>query len=269
MRLLLPLFALSLLAACSGQEEEEAKRTEPRPVASQASPSPSATPTPEALASEETTDLYEFRYAYPAEAGAIPALAARLDSDLAEMRAELASQSRQARSEARAGGFDFRAYSSGKDWKRVTDLPGWLSLSATVDSYTGGAHPNYWFAGLLWDKAAEQERKPEELFASRAAMSVALRPEFCRQIDRQREEKRGAPVPPDSDDMFDACLDPADYVIILGSSNGQAFDRIGVLVPPYEAGPYVEGAYEVTVPVTAKIMAAVKPQYRASFARAR
>lgn len=271
MRLLLPILALSLLAACgsSGDEQTAAKQPQGKPAAVRASPSPSAAAAPKAMASEEANDLYEFRYAYPAAAAAIPALSTRLDRDLAEMRADLAGQAREGRTSAREGGFEFRPYSSGKDWQVVTDLPRWLSLSATVDSYTGGAHPNYWFAGLLWDKAAGQERKPEDLFISRAAMSVALRTEFCRQIDRQREEKRGSPVPQGSEDMYDACIDPADYVIIPGSSNGRAFDRIGVMVPPYEAGPYVEGAYEVTLPVTAKIMAAVKPEYRDSFAKAR
>jgi hypothetical protein len=37
------------------------------------------------------------------------------------------------------------------------------------------------------------------------------------------------------------------------------------LVPPYEAGPYAEGAYEVTLPVSAAVVAAVKGEYRPSF----
>ena len=54
--------------------------------------------------------------------------------------------------------------------------------------------------------------------------------------------------------------------MILGSSNRKTFTRIGILVAPYSAGPFAEGTYEVTVPVTPAIIAAVKPQYRASFA---
>lgn len=270
MRLLLPILCLSLLAACGGREEDETTPSQQgKPVAAKPSPVASAPAVPQPLSSEESNDLYEFRYAYPAEAVAIAPLAARLDSDLAEMRADLAAQAREGRTAARESGFEFRPYSAGKDWKVVTDIPGWLSLSATVESYTGGAHGNHWFAALLWDKAAGQERKAEELFVSRAAMSVALRSEFCRQIDRQRAEKRGSPVPEGSEDMYDACLDPADYVVIPGSAGGGAFDRIGVLVPPYEAGPFAEGTYEATLPVTAKIIAAVKPEYRDSFARAR
>ena len=68
-----------------------------------------------------------------------------------------------------------------------------------------------------------------------------------------------------SADMFDECIDPVAETVILGSSNGQSFNRIGILVPPYEAGPYAEGDYEVTVPVTSAVLAAVKPEYRSSF----
>ena len=57
--------------------------------------------------------------------------------------------------------------------------------------------------------------------------------------------------------------------MILGSSNGKAFDRIGILVAPYEAGPYAEGDYEITLPVTDAVIAAVKPEYRPSFASRR
>ena len=39
-----------------------------------------------------------------------------------------------------------------------------------------------------------------------------------------------------------------------------------MVVAPYAAGPYVEGDYEVTLPVTAKLLALVRPQYRKFFA---
>ena len=83
---------------------------------------------------------------------------------------------------------------------------------------------------------------------------------------------RGLPARPvrsGSDDPFSDCIDPTDSTIILGSSNGKAFDRIGVLVAPYEAGPYAEGEYEVTLPVNDAVMAAVKPDYRATFVKGR
>ena len=53
--------------------------------------------------------------------------------------------------------------------------------------------------------------------------------------------------------------------MLLGSSNGATFDRIGFQIAPYEAGPYAEGTYEITLPVDGAVMRALKPQYRASF----
>jgi hypothetical protein len=77
---------------------------------------------------------------------------------------------------------------------------------------------------------------------------------------------RWAKVNRNSGDEFDACLDPASVTVILGSANGQGFDRIGFLIDPYAAGPYAEGDYEVTLPVTGKVLAAVKPEFRSAFA---
>ena len=53
--------------------------------------------------------------------------------------------------------------------------------------------------------------------------------------------------------------------MIVGSSNGRTFDKVGVLVGPYAAGSYAEGNYEFTLPVTAALMKAVKPEYREAF----
>ena len=118
-------------------------------------PTPTATPTPSPTASasasahsngarkvSEETDDYLFDYAYPKEAGRIPALAALLDGRLERDRAELAQQSAEARKDARGAGFPYNKYSLATAWKVVADLPGWLSLSGDIESYNGGAHGN-------------------------------------------------------------------------------------------------------------------------------
>jgi hypothetical protein len=57
--------------------------------------------------------------------------------------------------------------------------------------------------------------------------------------------------------------------VLLGSSNKRRFNRIGLIASPYVAGSYAEGQYEVTLPVTPKVLAAVKPEYKAAFALGR
>jgi hypothetical protein len=272
MRPLALLFPALLLAACSQANKE--KSPDPGPATASPAESPAAAaPAPIAPAVarkvSEANDVYGFDYAYPAAAAAIPSLKAWLDADLDKQKAELASEAQSGKAEAAKNDYPFRPYSRGLDWQVVTETPGWLSLSSMVSADTGGAHPNYWFDAILWDKTANKQRDPKNLFISTKALAKAIQPEFCRQIDKQRAKKRGEPIKRDNDDPFARCLDPTDYVIILGSSNRQVFDRIGVLVPPYEAGPYVEGDYEVTVPVTPAILAVVKPEFRSSFAVAR
>lgn len=270
MRSIALLIPALLLAACNQSEEAKSPAAEVTQATLAASPAATAAVVPaSARKVSEDNDLYVFDYSYPAAAAVIPALKASLDADLDKQKAELVRQSTASKKEAEKNGFPFNAYSRGYDWQVVTDTPGWLSMSSMVSTYTGGAHPNYWFDTILWDKQANQRRDPKDLFVSKEALAKVIQPEFCRQIDRQRAEKRGEPVKKGSDDPFAQCLDPSAYTIILGSSNGKAFNRIGVLVPPYEAGPYVEGDYEATIPVNAAIIDVVKPEFRSSFVAAR
>lgn len=263
--MVLVLTALLALPSCKDQAPPPPAQRKLAADPVQAVPARPPAPRAEARRIREVNDLYEFDYAYPAAAAAIPALKARLDAHAAKVRGELIAEAKEEKAQADAD-FVYRAHSRSFDWRVVTDLPGWLSLSSLASTYTGGAHPGYWFEAILWDKAAGQERKAIDLFTSKQALSAAIREPFCAEIDRQRAKKRGEPVTRSANEMFSECLDPTDYVVILGSSSRRAFDRIGILVPPYEAGPYAEGDYEVTLPVTQHILAAVRPEYRASFA---
>jgi len=217
------------------------------------------------VAVKRATPLYDFDYAYPAAVAAIPALKARIEADRARVLAKLQRDAAAFRAEARAGGFPFHKYSWSQTWQVVTDLPGWLSLSAAYWSYSGGAHGMSWSGAMLWDRRAAKPRNPLDLFTSRAALSQAVRGPFCAALNRQRAEKRGEPVKAGSTAMFEECIDPVKQTVLLGSKSKRVFDRIGILVAPYEAGPYAEGEYEVTLPVTAAVLAAVRPEFRGSF----
>lgn len=210
-----------------------------------------------------STDEFEFGYSYPSEAAAIPALKARLDAEREKALGEIRRDSAAAQAEAKASGYDLPGYGYEKTWQRVADLPDWLSLSATIYSFTGGAHGNYWYEAMLWDKRSGEAIDPVAAFASKAAIDGAIKTRFCKALDGQRLEKRGEVLGEESG--FTACLDPSAYPILLGSSTGKTFDRITVMVPPYEAGPYAEGTYEVDLPVTPALIAALKPRFRPSF----
>jgi hypothetical protein len=261
---------LAVLVLVSGCKRA-AEQTMPAAVASAAATAvPEHAPSPaRPRVVKEETRLFSFAYSYPAEAAAIPGLKALLDGELAKARAEVVGSAREGQEAAKGGGFPFHPYERETKWQVVADLPGWLSLSATLYDYSGGAHPNHGYAALLWDKAAGKRRAVAELFASKAALSGAIREKFCDALDRERAQRRGTPVDRKSGDEFDWCIDPAESTVILGSSDHRTFDRIGVLVGPYEAGPYAEGDYEITLPVDAAVLAAVRPEYRAAFSASR
>lgn len=267
-RIALACAALMALGAC-GKGADTPATAPAATTASSPAPPPVPAPPPPAAAEARKLSvenaLYIFDYAYPAAAAAIPALKAQLDADLDRQQQELAAEARAEAEAAKVEGFPFNLHSRSFDWKVVADLPGWLSLSTLAGSYTGGAHPNYGYQTILWDKSANVARVPADLFQSPQALSAAIRHDFCRGLNVQRTKKRGRPVDPASTDEFDGCIDPAEQVVILGSTDGALFSRIGVLVAPYNAGPYAEGDYEVTLPVTRSVLAAVKPEYRRYF----
>lgn len=252
-----------LLASCAAQSTE---------AEGEAPDAPAITPAADAVQPKEpepvtardlevTTDSYSFSYSYPAAAGAIPGVRAILEKDLAARRAELAQWAAEGRQASKDNGFPFSPYDYAKGWDVVTDLPAFLSLSAGYNTYTGGAHPNRGYDALLWDKRAGRERQPTDLFRSKQAFIDAVRKQFCAALDKERAERRGG----EEYELFGDCIDPTATVIILGSSNRRTFDRIGFLIAPYIAGPYAEGDYEVTLPVTPAVLAAVRPEYRDSF----
>ncbi len=257
------------IAACGSGDREAAPGASTAATAVAAAPSatPVATVPPVASAREVKVenDLYSFTYAWPAAASAIPALAAVLEADLKAQQGELAREAAEDRKAREGQDFPYHQHMRSISWQVVTQIPGWLSLSSHGAGYSGGAHGITWFESLLWDTAANHEREVTDLFTSSRSLSAAIRTPFCAALDRERAKRRGAPVNRASGDTFDECIDPVKSTVILGSSDRRQFDRIGVLVGPYEAGPYAEGEYEVTVPVTAAVIAAVRPEYRAAF----
>lgn len=206
---------------------------------------------------------YDFTYRYPAAAARIPALKAWLDKDAAGQQAKLAGWAREGAEDQDATA---HKYYDNIEWLVVADLPDWLSLSGTDGNYTGGAHPNHGPIALLWDKTQNRPVKAVDLFQSWAALTAAIRTPFCAALNRQRAERRGEAIDPRSQAPYDRCPDPAERVVILGSTDHTHFTRIGILMGPYVAGPYTDGDYEVTLPVTPAVISALRPEYRGAFA---
>ncbi len=207
----------------------------------------------------------EFAYSWPAEVSAVPQLVRRFEE---ERGSELATQKTEWQGSLKSSPEDCascRNRGFEKEWKVVSDLPDWLSLSADFYVYTGGAHGNYGRTSLVWDREHKRALKGIELFNSAVELETALGAKLCDALDEARAEKRGTEIDRNGKGYFEDCPGIDEASVFVGSSNGQNFDRIGVYYGPYVAGSYAEGAYELDFPVTASLLDAVKPEYAEAF----
>lgn len=213
---------------------------------------------------EEKTDLIEFAYSYPVEAARIAGLAAWLDNDRAVQRAALVAAAERDRAAAAKEGFPYHAHSHLQSWQRVTDTPRFLSLSAEIGTYMGGAHGMQSFDTLVWDRNKATRLKPLDMFTSGAAFDKAANDDLCAGVERAKAA-RGVEWNRDTDSVSGKCPVASAQTIWLGSSDGKKLDRLTIGIGPYEVGPYVEGSYRIDLPMSAALIHALKPEYRGDF----
>jgi hypothetical protein len=261
--LLLPALAL---AGCNllGSDEGGSAANDKVAIAPTPTPAPSDAK-PVALKVSENTPLFSFDFAYPLEVAAIPELKERLDREMARSKTRLVDLAKEAEANAKKQGFPYNAYAEGTNWQVVVNTPRFLSLSAAIYSYTGGAHPDSGTKTLVWDREAKRALSPLDFFTSAEALDETIRETYCAALDKERGQRRG----PEGDKIegeFGQCPPIKDLTVLLGSSNGKKFNRLGLVADPYVAGPYAEGDYDITIPVTAQVLEVVRPAYRDVFA---
>jgi hypothetical protein len=259
-----------VLAACSAPAEIAAQSgAEASGKVAADAPAPPAPPAAPASGqmvtfgddAEQGVAKRTFGYSWPAAAAAIPALAAHLTAERDAMLAEQKADWQRALAEF--GDKDCVSCVNRdieKSWDVVANLPRFLSLSASWYDYSGGTRGNFAFDALVWDREANRALDPKAMFRSPAALQGAVGEAWCRKFDAQLRENLGKDY---SDDDFFNCPPIADLTVLVGSSDKQRFNRIGLVAAPYVAHPW---DYEVTLPVTPKVLAAVKPEYKAAFA---
>lgn len=260
---------LLLLASCGGQQAPR-NRDEPAPVVAPAATANVAERAAQAVAIDEETDLLEFHLAWPAEISAVPALATNLRSAAMAHKAELLKIAAEDKKDRAKEDFPFHTYAFGQDLEIAGSTPRLLSASQSWYEFTGGAHPNHGTKALLWDRESGREIAFADLFeGGTTKLEALLKPAFCAGLDKARAEKRG---PEDSaavvgpDDPFNQCPKLSELALIPGGTSGHPMTKVTVHADPYVAGPYAEGDYDVELPVTAAMLAAIKPEYRSSFA---
>ncbi|MGD9812225.1 MAG: DUF4163 domain-containing protein, partial [Sphingobium sp.] len=226
------------LSSCSGSEDGGTGNMV-APHANAIAPEP---PAPAAPASgttiKRTDDALEFEYAWPASAVAIAPLNDWLKSHADSRYAEAHEQAERDRKSMEKDGFAFRAYGYQQKWSVVADTPEVLVMQSEGYSYTGGAHGMPFTTTLIWDREAGKRRATDDLIDVSKLASVK-RDAFCKELDRQRAEKRGEPVKSAAEDSFasfNSCVDMKTQEIIPISNGGKALDAVRVVIGPYEAG---------------------------------
>jgi hypothetical protein len=250
--------AALILAACSERQPEAEMPASGRQSATSATPIKAK---PRLI--EEKGDLLEFTYGWPAEADAIPTLKRRFEEDLATQRKQALASARE--DFAVHGKNAHEGHSYRQVWETFGSNPLLLSLASEIGTFTGGVHGNATYTPLLWYRSADREIKVEELFGDSERAFNAMTAPYCAELGRQRAEKRVG-LPQGALTPAEACkpLEEQAIVPVDADRNGK-FERMRILIGPYGAGTYVEGTYEIDIPITPQIRGLLRPEYLSAF----
>jgi Deacetylase PdaC len=214
----------------------------------------------------QTGPGYEFEFSYPVEMKRIPKLRDQLEKQKAAALAEIktlgADWVKDEPERSKEASIEVQTH-----WKIAANLPDFLSLTADGYSYSGGAHGISGRTSFVWDKKAGKLIDPSDMFVGAPTFDAVLQTRYCDALDIKRSEKRDGEKVDRSktDDWMQACPAPSNFRLILGSSNRKTFNRMAIYAGPYDVGPYSEGDYEIDLPVTADVIAMVRPQFQKSF----
>ena len=217
---------------------------------------------------QSDTPLLSWQASWPAEVNAIPELEKFVREPAEKALAEYTKFAREDKARRDKDGIGFNAYEYSDSVDVVGQTPRLLSLARHHTEYSGGAHPNHGTDGLLWDKEAKARVAVASLLAKESSLEALYRDAFCKGLDAERAVRReGEGGGKDPQSPFDQCPNFSEIKIIpTGPATGGAMTTLVFHADPYVAGPYVEGDYDVDLPVTAAFIAALKDEYRASFA---
>lgn len=129
--------------------------------------------------------------------------------------------------------------------------------------FEGGAHGNTAYDALLWDAGANDAIDVTDLFTDRYAALAHLDRAFCARLRAMQAERFGGEQ---IGEPWERCPLLHEQVIAPAAAPGGSFTAFKVVVPPYVAGPYSMGSFEIDLPVGAALIAMLRPEYREAFA---
>ena len=213
----------------------------------------------------EKSPLYELRLRVPEAAMTIVPLK---DKILALYKADADAAKSDAK-EDREGNPNFRPYTVDTVWRVTFESDAVLSLSAEINSDTGGAHPNEAFQTLVWDRTANRTVpvaalfQPDQAKAALTAIADAASKAWTRTYIQRSGEKPG----PDADIAGQGIGADPDKLKSYALTYAKGQTRANGIVLLYGAGevwPRVLGDFRLAVPaaVFSKYLA---PQWKLVF----
>lgn len=256
--LILAAVAATLAVAACNRDREPGKAAARAPAASAAATAASP------LAYESKTRFAEVELTLPAALKTQPDLHAALYAEEVRALRQFAEGAQGERTEAGMPA-DMPPYAKDISIKATAETGRLLSLQRQDFDYSGGAHPNTLQSGILWDKTLKRRLAPSDLFAKGADLS-ALDQALCSAINaakRQRSPDAVNLTLGSGDDWNCPRAGSTPFVLAAGSEPGKAAG-LTFLIDPYQVGPYVEGAYEIDIPLAA-FRSLLAPEYAAEF----
>lgn len=207
------------------------------------------------------SNYLDFEYSWSPEVGAVPALVRHFTHDLRGERRKMLSDARNA-SQEKDSALPFSQYSFYRDITTAGQSDRLLSLKIETYEFTGGAHGVNYSEPFLWDRQRRKEISFGTLLADSSAEARLLRSPFCHRLSDQRTKRNGEKMA----EVFEDCPKLSDLTILPGDADGDGrFGDIHLIADPGVAGSNAEGTYDISLPVTAKFIATIKPNYRSSF----
>lgn len=212
---------------------------------------------------ELKSSVLDFEYSWSSEANAIPALVKLFTANMKNQRLNLTTAAQKGAAERKKQGFPFNAYQQVTGITTEGETARLLSLRNDTYEFTGGAHGNSLTKALLWDRKLNKQIDFNALFRSGSSVLAGLKAPYCKALDAERKKRR---LGEQLGGEFDQCPQFSELTILPSDSKHKGqFDQLLIVADPYVAGPYVEGQYEVSLPVNAGLLAKLRPEYRTSF----
>lgn len=160
------------------------------------------------------------------------------------------------------GGGDFPPYEKAIDYSAPVETGRLFSMIRSDFDHSGGAHPNTVASSLLWDKATNTALSADDLFA-KDADRAAIERTLCDAVTAAKKNRPGS-VPLAATGTW-SCPQLKGVSVALAASNAaEKASGLIFLLDAYAVGPYVEGAYYLSVPFST-LGAAINPAYANDF----